>query len=146
FDAEGNDIEGSHFFSRVPHWPPVGASGVTIGRGYDVGHQPDVRGDLESVGISEPLLSWLSGAKGLTKSMARDYLNSASAGPRSTPITRKQQHDLFVFVYKFMEKDVRRICEKRDVIEAYGATDWDALHPKIKDMLVDLRYRGDYTP
>jgi hypothetical protein len=45
-----------------------------------------------------------------------------------------------------MEKDVRRICEKRDVIEAYGATDWDALHPKIKNMLVDLRYRGDYTP
>jgi hypothetical protein len=146
FDAEGNDIEGSHFFSRVPHWPPVGASGVTIGRGYDVGHQPNVRDDLEGVGISEPLLSWLSGGKGLTKNMARDYLNSASAGIRSTPITRKQQHDLFVFVYEFMEKDVRRICEKRDVIEAYGATDWDALHPKIKNMLVDLRYRGDYTP
>ncbi|CAD2266708.1 hypothetical protein B6N17_001030 [Stutzerimonas stutzeri] len=146
FDAEGNDIKGSHFFSRVPHWPAVGASGVTIGRGYDVGHQPKVRDDLECVGISEPLLSWLSGGKGLTKNMARDYLNSASAGIRSTQITRKQQHDLFVFVYEFMEKDVRRICEKRDVIEAYGATDWDALHPKIKDMLVDLRYRGDYTP
>ena len=146
FDAEGNDIEGSHFFSRVSHWPPVGASGVTIGRGYDVGHQPNVRDDLECVGISEPLLSWLSGGKGLTKNMARDYLNSASAEIRSTSITRKQQHDLFVFVYELMENDVRRICEKRDVIEAYGATDWDALHPKIKDMLVDLRYRGDYTP
>ncbi|GAB6388944.1 pesticin C-terminus-like muramidase [Stutzerimonas marianensis] len=146
FDAEGNDIEDSLFFSRVPHWPPVGASGVTIGRGYDVGHQPNVKDDLECVGISEPLLSWLSGGKGLTKSKASDYLNSATARIRSTHITRKQQHDLFVFVYEFMEKDVRRICEKRDVIEAYGATDWDALHPKIKDMLVDLRYRGDYTP
>ncbi|RMH83312.1 hypothetical protein EA796_17420 [Pseudomonas sp. AOB-7] len=146
FDVEGNDIEDSRFFSRVPHWPPVGASGVTIGRGYDVGHQPNVRDDLESVGISEPLLSWLSGGKGLTKNNARDYLNAASAEIRSAQITRKQQHELFIFVYEFMERDVRRICEKRDVIEVYGVTNWDALHSKIKDMLVDLRYRGDYTP
>lgn len=146
FDVEGNDIEDSQFFSRVPHWPPVGNSGITIGRGYDVGHQPNVRTDLESVGISEPLLSWLSGSKGLTKTSARDYLNSANVEIRSTRITRKQQHELFVFVYDLMEKDVRRICEKRDVIETYGVTNWGSLNPKIKDMLVDLRYRGDYTP
>src|SRR5690606_34158303 len=35
FDAEGNDIPGNAYFSRVLHWPG-GASGVTIGRGYDM--------------------------------------------------------------------------------------------------------------
>ncbi|MNQ66268.1 hypothetical protein D3C85_807570 [compost metagenome] len=146
FDVEGNDIDSSIYFSRVVHWPPVGASGVTIGRGYDVGHQPNVRSDLESAGVSEPLLSWLEGGKGLKRNDASDYLNNASTEIRSLQITRKQQHDLFLFVYGFMEDDVIRICNKRDVVETFGTTDWEMLHPKIKDILVDLRYRGDYTP
>jgi len=28
---------------------------------------------------------------------------------------------------------------------AYGELDWENTHPAIRDMLVDLRYRGDYT-
>ncbi|MCQ4312018.1 pesticin C-terminus-like muramidase [Pseudomonas stutzeri] len=146
FDVEGNDDDSSMYFSRVAHWPPVGASGVTIGRGYDVGHQHNVRSDLQTAGVSEPLLSWLDSGKGLKKELARDYLRNASAEIRSQKISRKQQHVLFLFVYESMEKDVKRICNKRDVIEAFGGTDWEALHPKIKDVLVDLRYRGDYTP
>jgi hypothetical protein len=27
-----------------------------------------------------------------------------------------------------------------------GKTDWDKLHPAIKDLFVDLRFPGDYTP
>lgn len=146
FDVEGNDDDSSMYFSRVVHWPPVGASGVTIGRGYDVGHQHNVKSDLKTAGVSEPLLSWLDDGKGLKKELAKDYLHSASAEVRSHNISRKQQHVLFLFVYESMEKDVKRICNKRDVIEAFGSTDWEALHPKIKDILVDLRYRGDYTP
>ena len=145
FDVEGNDIDGSIYFSRVVHWPSVGASGVTIGRGYDVGHQQNIRSDLQSAGVSEPILSWLEGGKSLKRNNARDYLNNASAEIRKFQISRKQQHDLFVFVYEIMEEDVRRICNKRDVVETFGRTDWGALHPKIKDILVDLRYRGDYT-
>ncbi|MCJ8170434.1 hypothetical protein [Atopomonas sediminilitoris] len=146
FDVEGNDIDGSIYFSRIVHWPPVGASGVTIGRGYDVGHQPNVKANLESVGISEPLLSWLDNGAGLKRNNARDYLAGASEKIRQFQITRKQQHDLFLFVYGFMEEDVKRICAKRDVVESFGSTDWEKLNPKIKDMLIDLRYRGDYTP
>ena len=29
--------------------------------------------------------------------------------------------------------------------KTYGKTDWDGLNRKIKDVVVDLRYRGDYT-
>ena len=29
---------------------------------------------------------------------------------------------------------------------AYGKTDWNQLNSAIKEVVVDLRYRGDYTP
>ena len=38
-----------------------------------------------------------------------------------------------------------RISSKADVVHKYGRTNWDTLNPLIKDVLVDLRYRGDYT-
>lgn len=44
-----------------------------------------------------------------------------------------------------MESDFVRICSKPGVIEAYGHTDWGKLDPLIQQLLVDLRYRGDYT-
>ncbi|VVO35587.1 hypothetical protein [Pseudomonas fluorescens] len=69
FDVEGNDIEDeSHplyrYFSRVVHWPG-GASGITIGRGYDLGQRPAPESDLRAAGVEEQLLTWLIGAKGL---------------------------------------------------------------------------------
>lgn len=32
------------------------------------------------------------------------------------------------------------------MVKAYGKTDWARLNSAIKDVVVDLRYRGDYTP
>ena len=45
FDAEGNDIESSRYFSRVIHWPGNTESGVTIGRGYDMGNRTKAKLD-----------------------------------------------------------------------------------------------------
>jgi hypothetical protein len=45
-----------------------------------------------------------------------------------------------------MEKDVQDIVNDKDVVELYGKTDWKNLHPAIKEVLIDLRFRGDYTP
>ena len=44
FDSEGNDLEYSLYFSRHPHVPNnkgtvIGSSGVTFGRGLDLGQQ-----------------------------------------------------------------------------------------------------------
>ena len=58
----------------------------------------------------------------------------------------KDKKRLFEIVYQEIEDDVYRICHKTDVIEKYGKTNWQALNPLIKDVVVDLRYRGDYTP
>ena len=149
FDVEGNDIEdsshaGHRYFSRKVHWPG-GASGVTIGRGYDLGQRPDPLPDLLSAGITEPLLSWLVGAKGLKGQAAKNYFDDASAEIKNTFISRKQQYDLFMLVYEFMKREVLRILQKDDVLRAYGEVYWEVLHHKIKDVTIDLICRGDYT-
>lgn len=51
FDAEGT--EGGKWHSRTVHWPG-GASGVTIGRGYDLGYKSakEITADFTTAGIS----------------------------------------------------------------------------------------------
>jgi hypothetical protein len=148
FDVEGNDIEDElnplyRYFSRVAHWPG-GASGVTIGRGYDLGQRPNPIKDLSAAGIEEPLLSWLSGAKGLKGGAAKNYISDAPADIRKKKITRKQQYELFLPVYEHMKKEVIRISNINTVRGSYGTLNWSAVDGKIQDILIDLIYRGDY--
>ncbi|WP_460116063.1 hypothetical protein [Pseudomonas sp. H2_D02] len=149
FDVEGNDIEDPNnplyrYFSRVVHWPG-GASGITIGRGYDLGQRPRPSMDLSAAGIEEPLRSWLIRAGGLKGQAAKDYFDIADADIKAATISRKQQHDLFIPIYESMRNEVIRISRKTDVSSMYGHIKWETLDKKIKDVMIDLRYRGDYT-
>jgi uncharacterized protein (TIGR02594 family) len=145
FDVEGNDNPKSQFFSRVVHWPG-GVSGVTLGRGYDFGQRKSkaVAAHLDAAGISGAQKSRLLGAVGLTGQNAADWVtnNKKEVGE----ITREQQKILFDVVYAEHAEDVKRISNDDSAIEAYGTVDFKNLHPAIMDMLVDLRYRGDYHP
>lgn len=145
FDVEGNDIANTIHFSRVVHWPK-GASGVTIGRGYDLGQRPNPEVDLTEAGVPEPLFSWLISAKGLKGQAAKSYLDAASEEIRQFQITRKQQYKLFIPVYEFMKSEVIRISGSPANIEDYGTLTWETTDSKIQDIAVDLIYRGDYTP
>lgn len=152
FDAEGNDNNDSPYFSRHIHWPG-GVSGVTIGRGYDLGQQNDPSLDFDSIQLSQPLNSWLVESKGLSGSDAKNRYKSAGNSISDYEITRKQQYDLFVITYNRLEADVKRICQKPDTIRVYHPNPnaspeqaWNDIPEKIKEVLVDLRYRGDYTP
>ncbi|WP_428263173.1 pesticin C-terminus-like muramidase [Haliangium sp.] len=151
FDAEGQ--EGGRFHSRTAHWPG-GASGVTIGRGYDIGQQSRARvvEDLTGVGVSAGDADRFAGAAGLSGAAARTWL--AENRDNLTEITPAQQEALFEVVYSRLSGDVERIShnyagtiagrtgQDRESLEI----DWDTVHPAIRDVLVDLRYRGDYTP
>jgi len=148
FDVEGNDIHDPNsplhtYFSRKVHWPG-GVSGITIGRGYDLGQRPNPEDDFAMVGISEPLLSWLLGAKGLQGQAAKNHLTGASDEIRRATISRRQQYDLFVPIYEYMKKEIIRISGKTDTVELYGRLDWNLTHEKIREVVVDLMYRGDY--
>ncbi|WP_050570297.1 hypothetical protein [Dickeya dadantii] len=152
FDVEGNDDEKSPWFSRIAHWPGS-ASGVTIGRGYDLGQQITANTDLTQTRIGEPLKTWLIESQGLSSSNAQNRLMSASRNIRTFQITRKQQYEIFMISYQRLENDVKKICQKEEAIRRYhpnsNATPeqaWNDIPEKIKELLVDLRYRGDYTP
>lgn len=142
FDAEGQ--EGGKYHSRHAHWPG-GASGVTIGRGYDMGGRTSasVYSDLVDAGVPSDVAHQYSAGAGLKGSKAGNWV---SKNRDDIPdISPEAQNKLFDKTYAEQEKEVRRISEKPDAVKKYGAVCWDNLDPKIKDSLVDLKYRGDYT-
>jgi len=143
FDAEGLEARGP-FFSRKPH-VPSSSSGVTIGRGYDMkSRRPSgIVTDLSGAGIEDRIAHKFAEAAGLEGNAAKQFIRRSDVA--QIEITPHQQKALFKVTYAEHVADVRRICDKNDVVTKYGPTDWDQLHPAIKDMLVDLRYRGDYT-
>ena len=143
FNAEGLENRGQ-YFSRVPHVPGP-SSGVTIGRGYDMKERSrnEIIEDLTNAGVSMDRAEQLSECRGLSGQAARNFLVENNLS--EIEITPAEQKALFTQVYQELEGDVIRICNKADVVAKYGETDWDNLNSAIKDIVVDLRYRGDYT-
>ncbi|MGF1740934.1 peptidoglycan-binding protein [Vibrio profundum] len=163
FDAEGDDFPHSPYFTRrasVPHNGDkvVGSSGVTIGKGLDLGSPPsgangqrpnalDLSALFEKAGLNPRLASWLLSVKGKQKQAALDSLTAVLKKgvltERELVITRKQQYIMFNMTYQFMEEKTRILMTKEDVKRAYGTVDWGRLPRKVKDVLIDLTYRGD---
>lgn len=142
FDCEGN--EGGTYHSRELH-VPTSTSGLTIGRGYDMKErtQHTIISDLTLAGVSAEDAKKIAKAAHLSGKEAKNFITDNELG--DFEISSDTQVKLFERAYQDAEKDVKRISRKADVVEAYGSTDWDALDPVIKDLLVDLRFRGDYT-
>ena len=145
FDAEGVDNRNSRYFSRRPH-VPGDTSGITIGRGYDMKHrsEQEVFDDLREAGVGVARSRRLAGGAGLVGDIAKAFI--ADNGLQDMTITRKQQKALFNAVYAELGADVLRLCNKADVVAKYGKTDWENLDPRLRDIVIDLRYRGDYHP
>ncbi|HMO02404.1 MAG TPA: pesticin C-terminus-like muramidase [Oligoflexia bacterium] len=141
FDLEGN--EGEKFFSRVAHKPPGAASGVTIGRGYDMGFRSktEAKNDLIAAGVPESDATLLSEAAGLRGNDAEKFLKE-----NDLPIISLQsQQKLFSqIVYPKYEQETKRVV--KNSLGANGEEIWQKLDQKIIDVLVDLTYRGDNTP
>ena len=75
----------------------------------------------------------------------KDFKDSIKDKSKIT-LTRKQQYYLFLANYDYYEGEAKRLSTKPDVCRDYlndNKIDWDALHQNVKDVLVDLTYRGD---
>ncbi|MBF4358986.1 pesticin C-terminus-like muramidase, partial [Vibrio anguillarum] len=159
FDAEGNDVEGSPFFSRKVHVPNnngevIENSGVTIGRGLDLGSPPsgangqspsklDLKSLFEVAGLNPKLSVWLLSVEGKTKSDALSALKSSDLTDEELVITRKQQYIMFNTIYEYFENKTKILVTKPDVQKAYGVVDWEGMPRRVKDVVVDITYRGD---
>lgn len=143
FDAEGN--EGGPFHSRVLHVPSE-SSGLTIGRGYDCKSKTEaqIRVDLLAAGIALEKAKIIAKSFGMNGSKAKQFIIINKL--EKFEITASQQVKLFEVTYREEAMEAKRICTKADVEAKYGKCDWQNLKPEIIDILVDLKYRGDYTP
>ena len=141
FDAEGNDIVGNRYFSRRIHWPGNDLSGVTLGRGYDMGGRSKdlVYSDMVASGIDSDKANKISMAAGLKGSAAMNFVlsNRESIGE----ITRMQQNKLFGLIYPAYVVRAKGNY-KAKTKEVPSALPWDSLEQKIQDILVDFIYQG----
>ena len=140
FDAEGH--EGGPFHSRHFHVPSE-SSGLTIGRGYDMKlrTRSEIRDHLLESGLDMVVAALISQAAGMSGARAEEFV--AENDLEDFEISPEAQLVLFDVVYGELAADTKRLATKADVTRAYGATDWDALNLIIKDVLIDLRFRGD---
>lgn len=144
----------------------IGRSGVTYGRGLDLG-QISI-GELNKLTkaisencspLSSTMLVWLKGAVGLQKRAAYDYVKSINdfVPENEQTLTRKQQHYLFNGIYKRLESIAKKTIENPRGSRTSSAPNgveldpgkiisWDKFPQKIKDVLVDLTFRGDNRP
>ncbi|WP_042293172.1 pesticin C-terminus-like muramidase [Citrobacter sedlakii] len=161
FNSEGNDKVDSIYFSRRPHVPNnngvvIGISGVTFGRGLDLGQQSKsyinslfLELERDAKPLSDSLKEWLLGSVGKQGSSALAYCNEINSKvPKDEQLlTRKQQHFLFKAVYKHQYEVTKRVLANGVDIDGIRITaDLDSFEQKIQDVLVDLTFRGDNSP
>ncbi|ACT15041.1 MULTISPECIES: hypothetical protein [Pectobacterium] len=141
FDGEGNDIPNSRDFSRVIHWPGNDKSGVTLGRGYDMGKRTkgEVYSDMLRVGIGSEKASLIAMGAGLKGGAAATFVKEYKE--KIGVITHQQQVDLFNIIYGgYITIAKNRYADRSANIP--DRANWNELHPAIRDILVDLAYQG----
>lgn len=140
--AEGE--EGGRFHSRK-FCVPSNSSGLTIGRGYDMKERRPSRiiHDLTDAEVTLEKAKIISRAAGLHGDDARAFIIANDL--RDFEISKVGQKRLFVRTYLQLKADVERICRKATVVAKYGKCNWQTLNPAIVDILVDLRFRGDFN-
>ncbi|MCP4321688.1 MAG: hypothetical protein GY787_07520 [Alteromonadales bacterium] len=142
FESEG--AEGGPYHSRTLHVPSL-TSGLTIGRGFDMKTKSalKIKQDLISAGVDQKNAVLLSKATGLSGASAKAFILTHKLD--KFEITQQAQVKLFNISYKEEEAETKRLCTKPDVVTKYGKCNWMTLDAAIKQILVDLKFRGDYT-
>ena len=155
FETEGS--EQGPFHSRVLTVPSA-RSGLTIGRGYDMKEKTAAKifHDLSRIGVSKAVATLLSTASGKYGEIAKKFIALPMPTVGKEPdskktlknfeISQEQQVQLFNISYQETEAETKRICMSPNTVNTYGACSWELLDSGIKEVIVDLTYRGDYTP
>ncbi|MEQ9885877.1 peptidoglycan-binding protein [Pectobacterium zantedeschiae] len=141
FDAEGDDSSSSRYFSRHIHWPEKMESGVTIGRGYDLGSRSEasVSSQLQAAGVPVNQATMIARGAGLKGDLARRFVlnNQNSIGT----ISHQQQINLFEAIYPtYVQRAQTNYNNYTD--GQPGKVGWEHLHPAIRDIMVDFVYQG----
>ncbi|WP_336981401.1 MULTISPECIES: peptidoglycan-binding protein [unclassified Cedecea] len=150
FDAEGADYvtavapfrqHRTPYFSRILHWPTDVSSGVTLGRGYDMGNRStgEVFAALRGAGLEEYKARLCSRAAGLKGRLAGEFVKVY--GPLVGEITHQQQIRLFEIAYREKLEYTRSVYSRvsRRIPDAPA---WQSFEQRIRDVLVDIFFQG----
>jgi hypothetical protein len=105
--------------------------------------QSTITKDFTTAGISTTNSNVLKKAAGSFGASAEQFIIDKDL--LDFQVSSDQQFKLFKISYDAEAEEVKRICNKTDVVNLYGKTEWDKLNPHIKDIVIDLKFRGDYT-
>ena len=155
--GEGNDAQ-----TRYIHWPHTAASGVTLGKGYDIGSRSaeQVVRELTAAGMRRSQAEAISRGAGLKGDAAGRFVqqNRDAVGA----IDMSVQTTLLGTMLTEYSARARRTAtsttadgsrnaagrERKEGAEAgtYVMSDieWDGLHPAMVEFLTDLIYQGGY--
>ena len=142
------------------HWPK-GASGVTIGPGYDLKEKDagKVYIDMISIGVSREDAEIIKKGVAKTGSDAEKFVNENKSKIKN--LTKEQKIRLFQKIWtrqyltqaervynklpkKIFEKDIS-FLKKPDSKVSWDKVKWEDLDNEILDMIVDLSYQGAYS-
>ncbi|TKC96340.1 pesticin C-terminus-like muramidase [Polyangium fumosum] len=120
------------------HWPDSAASGVTIGAGYDMGNRSkaEVKADLVAAGVPLADAEKLSAGAGKKGDTAKKWVADNVA--TLPTISKEVAKTLYQKIYPDYVERARTQVGKHD-------GDWEAYPTPMKEVLVDLAYRGDLT-
>lgn len=142
---ESEGAEGGPYHSRCFTVPST-SSGLTVGRGYDMKEktQKKISEDMTAIGLAQTQADIIKKAAGLSGTSAGSFVVENDL--LDFQLTPDQQLALFKISYDEQAAEVKRICEVAKNEKDYGKVDWANLDAAIKDITVDLKFRGDYTP
>ncbi|NMM50060.1 hypothetical protein HH304_16755 [Flammeovirgaceae bacterium KN852] len=156
--AEGSDEQ-----TKYVHWPKTDASGVTLGKGYDCGNRlsEDIYDDLSTMGMKKNQARLISKSAGLKGGEANDWVKKYKKEVGVIPLA--VQYKLFNLEYEKQTETAKELANTkkkyksninaraREIkhnkpVDTYRMTEseWDSMHPAIKEFIIDLKYRGDY--
>ena len=141
FDSEGN--EGGPYHSRILHVPSA-TSGLTLGRGYDMKLKTGTKisTDLTSAGVGTEIALLMGKASGKFGASARQFvIDNDLLDFQITPLAQKK---LFSVTYGDESRLAEKACNQTGYVSKYGKCDWDKLDTAIKEIVIDLKFRGDY--
>lgn len=155
--------EGSDAATKFIHWPATAASGVTLGKGYDIGSRTreQVLAELTAAGMSEAQAAKIVPGAGLKGSAAGTFVTQNKSGVGE--IAKSVQQNLLAAMLPGYTARARETAtstkadtggrnaagrEKKEGVAAgtYVMSDveWSSLHPAMVELLTDLIYQGGY--
>ncbi len=123
------------------HWPQRGESGVTIGRGYDIGGRTEniVITDLRRAGVPDEQSQMIAKGAKMKGKEASDFVKQFRY------VIGEISHDMQIRLFELIYPDY--LSRARLNYEKWTSTyskkvSWDSLDGIIRDVLVDFVYQG----